>query len=252
MIKKTIYILIILSFCGVNAQNIDSLFQKANDAYHNAFYEEALHNYHKIDSLKMQSADLYYNLGNTYYKLNQIAPSIYYYEKALLLDPKHEDAKQNLTFAQRMTIDAFEMLPKSLFQKINETIIYPVSYNIWAWITIVFAFSIGVFFLLYHFSEYANRKRLYFGISLISIGLFLLSLIFVIKAKHHSNRNQPAIVFSAKVSVKSEPNNKASETFELHEGTKVQVLEKIDSWFKIKLIDGKIGWLKEDTIKNLK
>ena len=252
MIKNTIYILLLLSFCKSNAQNIDSVFQKANDAYRHAFYEEALHNYHKIDSLEMQSADLYYNLGNTYYKLNQIAPSIYYYEKALLLDPKHEDAKQNLAFAQRMTIDAFETLPKSFFQKINEIVIYPVSYNTWAWITVVFAFLIGVFFLWYHFSGNANAKRLFFTISLISIGLFLLSLSFVIKAKHYSNHNQPAIVFSTKVSVKSEPNTSASKTFELHEGTKVLVLDKIDNWYKIKLADGKVGWLKEETIKKLK
>lgn len=252
MMKKIFYILLLLSFCQTNAQNIDSVFQKANDAYHKAFYEEALYNYIKIDSLKMQSADLYYNLGNTYYKLNQIAPSIYYYEKALLLSPKHEDAKQNLSFAQRMTIDAFETLPKSLFQKINETIIYPVSYNIWAWVTIVFAFLVSLFFLLYHFSEYANTKRLFFTFSIINVGLFLLSLSFVIKAKHHSNHNQPAIVFSSVVSVKSEPNSSSSEAFELHEGTKVQVLEKIDNWHKIKLVDGKIGWLKSDVIKKLK
>jgi len=252
MIKKAFYILLLLFICNATAQDVDAVFEKGNEAYRNAYYEEALKNYHQIDSLGLQSADLYYNLGNTYYKLNQIAPSIFYFEKSLLLDPKHEDAKQNLAFAQRMTIDAFEILPKSVFQKINETIIYPISYNNWAWISILFAFFVSVFFLMYYFSQYASTKRLFFIISLISLGFFLLSLSFVIKAKHYSNHNQPVIVFSSVVSVKSEPSASASETFEIHEGTKVQILEKIDSWYKIKLVDGKVGWLKEEAIKKLK
>lgn len=252
MIKKALYIFLLLFLCKATAQDIQTVFKTANEAYRNTYYEEALKNYQQIDSLGLQSADLYYNLGNTYYKLNQIAPSIFYFEKALLLDPKHLDAKQNLAFAQRMTIDAFETLPKSFFQKINERIIHSIHYDTWAWITIIFAFFVGIFFLMYHFLHNASTKRLFFTISLISLGLFLLSMSFVIKAKHYSNHNQPAIVFSSVISVKSEPYSSASETFQLHEGTKLQVIEKIDNWYKIKLLDGKIGWLKEDAIKKLK
>jgi len=249
---KTILILFLFVTCSFFAQNTDSIFQKANKAYRNAYYEEALSAYQHIDSLDLQSTDLYYNLGNTYYKLNQIAPSIFYYEKALLLDPNNKDAKQNLAFAQRMTIDAFETLPKSVFQKFNESIIYSVNHNTWARISIVFAFMVGVFFLLYYFSQNTNKKRLFFTISLVSIGLFLMSMSFVVKAKHYHNHNNPAIVFSSKVFVKSEPNTSASEAFELHEGTKIHILETIDHWHKIKLADGKIGWLKDESLKKIK
>ena len=241
---------------AISAQDITSqsnlLFEKANTAYRNGFYEEALNNYHQIDNFGLQSADLYYNLGNTYYKLNQIAPSIYYYEKALLVNPHHTDAKHNLIFAQRMTIDAFEVLPKSVFQKINEKIIYPISYNTWALISVIIALLLSAFFLLYHFSRYTNTKRLFFSLGFINIALFLISLSFSIKAKHYSTHNQPAIIFNSKVSVKSEPNNTASEAFELHEGTKILVLENMDDWSRIKLVDGKIGWLLNDTFKKLK
>jgi len=249
---KPIYILAFLFSSSFFAQNTDSIFQKANEAHRNTYYEEALSGYHQIDSLGFQSTDLYYNLGNTYYKLNQIAPSIFYYEKALLLDPNNEDAKQNLAFAQRMTIDAFEKLPKSLFQKFNESIIYPINYNTWAWISILLAFLLSTCFLLYYFSYNTNKKRLFFTISLVSIGLFLISLSFVIKAKHYAINNKPAIVFSQKISVKSEPSTSASEAFELHEGTKIQILETIDVWYKIKIPDGKIGWLKKENVKTIK
>ncbi len=249
---KPIYLFFLLFTCSFFAQNTDEIFDKANKSYRNSSYKEALIGYHQIDSLGLQSTDLYYNLGNTYYKLNQIAPSIYYYEKALLLDPNNEDAKQNLTFAQRMTIDSFETLPKSVFQKINERIIYPIHYNTWAWISILLAFMVSACFLLYYFSFSTNTKRLFFTVSLVSVGLFLISMSFVIKAKHFSNHTKPAIVFNSKVSIKSEPNTSADETFELHEGTKVQIVETIDDWNKIKLPDGKIGWLQDETIKQLR
>jgi len=251
--KRIIIYIVFLFFSGnLFAQDAQLLFEKANKVYRNGDYNKALNNYKKIDSLDLQSADLYYNIGNTYYKLNQIAPSIYYYEKALLLNPNHQDAKHNLIFAQRMTIDAFESLPKTLIQKINEQVIYPIQYNKWAWISVALAILFSLFFLMYYYAGFTSKKRLFFTLSLLSFFLFLVSLSFTFKAKHHEDSNQPAIVFSMKASVKSEPTTVASEVFELHEGTKVQVLEQIDDWSKIKLIDGKIGWLKSKEVKTIK
>lgn len=245
-------ILILLVTNVLLAQNATELFDKANTDYRSGNYTQALKYYIQIDSLGEQSADLYFNMGNTYYKLNEIAPSIYYFEKALLLNPLHEDAKHNLVFAQRMTIDAIEVVPKSVFQNFNERVIYPISYNIWAWFSVILAFLIALFFLLYYFSVYSTKKRIYFILSFVSIALFLLIFSFTIKAKHHFVTDQPAIIFSPKVSVKTEPLLSASETFVLHEGTKVHVLQTMDAWSKIKLADGKIGWLLNSDFKKLK
>jgi len=250
--KKVHYIIFLFLTNIILGQNIDSLFENGNTAYRNGSYQEALKKYEAIDKLTQQSADLYYNMGNAHYKLNQIAPSIYYFEKALLLDPKHEDATHNLIFAQRMTIDAIEVIPKGIMQRFNERIIYPISHNTWAWISVVLAFLIGLFFLSYYFASYSSKKRSYFILSFIAIGLFLFVLSFTIKAKHHFINYQPAIIFSTKISVKSEPQLSASETFILHEGTKVQVEDTIDNWSKIKLADGKVGWLLNTDFKLLK
>jgi len=252
MKKSILPILLLLLVESLFAQDATILFKKANTSYREGLYEKALLNYQKIDSLGISSADLYYNLGNTYYKLNQIAPSIYYYEKALLLDPKLEDAKHNLVFAQRMTIDAFESLPKSIFQRFNEQVIYPISYNSWAWLSVVLAFFIALFFLLYYFSKYTNRKRLFFILSSFSLLLFLFSLSFSIKAKHYYQTDKPAIVFEHKVAIKAEPSLKAPSIFELHEGTKVQILEELDNWYQIKIVDGKTGWIVSTSVRRLK
>jgi len=250
--KNTLYIIFLFSTTVLFAQDIDLLFEQANTSYREGNYQEALIKYHTIDSLNKQSADLYYNLGNTYYKLNQIAPSIYYLEKALQIDPLHVDAKHNLIFAQRMTIDAFEELPKSVFQKFNERVIYSLSYNTWAQISVILALLLALLFLMYYFTSYTVRKRLFFTGSIISFLLFLFSLSFTIKAKDNIINNQPAIIFSTKVTVKAEPTSKSSEIFELHEGTKVQILEQIDAWYKIKIADGKVGWISENSLKKIK
>ncbi|HIE45984.1 MAG TPA: tetratricopeptide repeat protein, partial [Flavobacteriaceae bacterium] len=162
MKKSILHILFLLIVGTLSAQEVGMLFDQANTSYREGNYQEALLKYHQIDSLGKHSADLYYNLGNTYYKLNQIGPSIYYFEKALVADSDHKDAKHNLVFAQRMTIDAFEELPKNIFQKFNEKVIYPTPYNTWAWVSVVLSFLIALFFLLYYFSNYSGRKRLFF------------------------------------------------------------------------------------------
>ncbi|MBT8264093.1 MAG: tetratricopeptide repeat protein, partial [Muriicola sp.] len=108
--KKWITILSIFISFLTSAQN-NALFENATTAYNKGNYEAAIQNYLEILENGEHSAILYYNLGNAYYKLNKIGPSIYYYEKALLLDPNDTEIKQNLAFAQNMTIDAIEPLP---------------------------------------------------------------------------------------------------------------------------------------------
>lgn len=227
-------------------------FEQGNEAYRNGKFEEAINQYLKVEKAGFNSADLYFNMGNAFYKSNKIAPSIYYFEKALLLNQNHIDARNNLTFAQRMTIDVIEPMPKSFFQKINETIIYPVSYNAWAWISVILAFVSAGLFIAYYFSDYSRNKRLFFVSSFVILGLFFLTLSMGIKARHHFINDQPAIVFAQQVSVKSEPGTGNSELFVLHEGTKVQVVNRENQWFKIRIADGKTGWILQDKVRLLK
>ena len=234
------------------AQTPKALFEAANLDYRNGKFEKAISQYESIEKSGFQSEELFYNLGNAYYKLNRIAPSIYYFEKALLLDPNNQDVQNNLTFAQRMTIDVIEPMPKTIFQRFNEAIIYPISYNTWAWITVFLAFLTASSIIAYYFSDESFKKRLFFILTFTGIGLFLISLSLGIKARHHYITDQPAIVFASQVSIKSEPLNSSSEVFILHEGTKAQILDQEGDWFHIKLANGKMGWLKKDKIRLLK
>ncbi|TCI94248.1 tetratricopeptide repeat protein [Tenacibaculum sp. M341] len=242
-------VLFVLSSLNLNAQSANELFEQGNSQYKDGKYTEAIASYEKILSLDNVSAELYFNLGNCYYKLNKVAPSIYNYEKALKLDPSNSDAQNNLIFAKRLTLDRIDSLPKSLLQRFNENYISQFSYNQWGFITVLFSFITAILFLLYYFYSGSNKKRLFFTTSIISLLLLITSLSISFNQYTKSKNTIEAIVFNPEVSVKNEPTKDADEAFILHEGTKVLVLDKVDDWSKIRLSDGKIGWLKIDNIK---
>ena len=111
--KKLIICFVVLFSVLSYSQTPEALFSKGNNFYQNGNYSKAIEAYLAIEKQGLQSDVLYYNLGNSYYKLNKVAPTIYYYEKALKINPANEDAISNLAFAKRMTIDVIEELPKT-------------------------------------------------------------------------------------------------------------------------------------------
>ncbi|WP_337251769.1 tetratricopeptide repeat protein [Maribacter halichondriae] len=118
--KKLMTFLLLLICFSVSGQN-EALFSEASKAYNGGNYENAIQNYLEILENGQHSAEVYFNLGNSYYKLNQIAPSIYYYEKALLLRPNDSEIKNNLAYAQNMTLDAIDEMPETGLSKIKKT-----------------------------------------------------------------------------------------------------------------------------------
>lgn len=235
----------------VVAQNVDTLFVSANELYRNGAFEEAIKKYKKIESQDTVSSELYLNLGNAYYKLNKVGPTIFYYEKALKLDPLNVDVKNNLIFAKRLALDNIEEVPKTVFQRINKNYLQKLSYNDWAIVVVVLSFSSAIFFLLFYFGYSSTRKRIYFTTSGISLLLLIFSIFITYNQYSQTTKNIEAIVFVKKTAVRNAPTFNSEEVFILHEGTKVMVLDAVDNWKKIKLVDGKQGWMIADEIKLL-
>ena len=249
--RNIILYLLLLSSVGIYANQADSLFVKANKLYQNEKYSEALDLYKEIEKHNISSDELLYNMANTYYKMNKVAPAIYYYEKVLNQSPNHVDAQFNLSFAKRMAIDNIEPLPKTILQKMNQGIVMKLTYNTWAWLAVGLSFLFAILFLLYHFSYSSGSKRLYFITSFVSAFLALLTIAIAYQNYKYIKSNTEAIVFAQQTEVKTAPTVSSEVSFELHEGTKVKVLESLDNWKKIKIADGKIGWIVADDIKEL-
>lgn len=228
------------------------LFEKANKAYNEGSYDEAAKDYLAILENGEHSAELYFNLGNVYYKQNQIAPSIYYYEKALLLKPNDPEIKNNLAYAQNMTLDAIEVMPETGLSKLYKSATSYFSFEQWAYTSILLMVLFVIGYLLYYFLTYATHKRIAFIISVLCFFLAMLTIVIAYTKYQDFNADQPAIIFDEEVIVKSEPNERSEETFRLHQGTKVLVLEQLNNWQKIRIADGKTGWLPSESMKLLK
>ncbi len=249
--KKILFIFIIfVGYLGFSQNK--ALFEAANKAYNNANYDVAAKNYLKIIENGEHSAELYFNLGNVYYKQNQVAPSIYYFEKALLLKPNDKDIKNNLAYAQNMTLDAIEVLPKTGLSKIYKRLTSYFTFDQWAYTSVILMFLFILGYLLYYFLNYATQRRVAFILSLVFLFLSISSIAIAYIEYDSFKSDQPAIVFDKEVIIKSEPNNSSQETFRLHQGTKVNVIEKLNDWNKIKIADGKTGWLSSESIRLLK
>mgnify|MGYP000030847020 CR=1 FL=1 len=250
--KKLFFLLCVLSTTIFVAQTTTTnLFEKGNLNYKEGNYLEAIALFKKIEAKDSVSSTLYFNIANSYYKLNNVANTIYYYEKALKIDPLNTDAANNLEFARRMTIDTIEELPKTFLQKIEANFIQKLSYNQWSVLAVIFSFLAASLFLLFYFSSISNRKRVYFVTSILAF--FLLAITIGISYNQYKKaiHTKTAIIFTSKVSVNNAPTTNSDEVFVLHEGTKVMVLDAVDNWKKIKLTDGKIGWISSSDLKEL-
>ena len=248
--RQVIYIFAFLFSIMGNAQNL-AIFEQANELYNDGKYAESIDKYNTILDTDKHSTELYFNLANAHYKLNNIAPSIFFYEKALQLAPGDEEIKSNLAFAKNMTIDAIDNIPLTGFSKIVNKVTNTMSFDNWAKLSVGFVFCFVILFLLYYFAYSTVNKRLAFMGSLSTLCLMFISLTLTFHKYNLVKNDRPAIVFEQESKIKSEPNSRSEESFRLHEGTKVQVLDTVKNWSKIKLSDGKTGWVSTDEIRTL-
>lgn len=250
-LKKIVYIVIVLLSFTAFAQN-ETRFDRATKAYNNGEYQTAVDEYLQILDQGQHSAELYYNLGNTYYKLNQIAPSIYYYEKALLLKPNDAEIKNNLAYAQNMTLDAIDTMPETGFAKIYNSLLHFLSFDQWAYVAVVFMILFVLLYIAFYYFRIASRKRLSFILSIVCLFFAVIAVVFAYLEYNAYQAERPAIVFAKESSVKSEPNKTSQEAFVLHEGTKINLLDELNDWRKIRIADGTTGWIPSEDIKVLK
>ena len=247
--KKLIFLFILFGHFS-HAQNT-ALFEKGNSAYNNGEYEIAVTSYETILESGETSAELYFNLANAYYKLDQLAPSIYFYEKALQLDSNDSDIKNNLSIAKNLVLDDIEEEKPSGLAGIWNNLVSVLSFNQWGWAAIIFSFGFAGLFALYYFSTKSLWKRIFFSTAMFSAFLAFLFLIFAFQQKGVSSENNYAIIFAQETPVRDEPTLRIKESFYLHEGTKIEVLEKYQNWIKIELANGIQGWLNKDDIRLL-
>lgn len=249
--KLALLLLFIFSNTPVQSSSLSMLFKKANEMYRSKQYEQSIVLYDSI--LRENKTDylVYYNLGNSHFKLNQIAPAILNYERAKTLNPDDEDVNYNLKIAYSNTVDKIEPLPLLFYQRWWQSFLNLLPTGAWSILAISILWISLAAGVAYLFAKTVSFKRNAF---LAAINLLVLAGIcyYISMASHRLiYGNHGAIVMDPSAYVKSSPDDKSTNLFMLHEGTKVEVTEEIEGWKKIKIANGNVGWVATSKVEKI-
>ncbi len=243
-------ILTLITLSGLAQQATDHFFQEANQYYAQAKYTDALSTYQRLIDEGLASSELYYNIGNTEYKLGHIGKAILYYEKAKLLAPNNKSINTNLNIArEKVESDILEIpdfLPVRLWRGMAKTI----SPGMW----IVIQAIMGGLFLYGIFLFYNNADR---SQKLKSIGIALLGLILLLvsysagKTAHNLLHLHDKGIVIESSTMYSAPDSRSEEIESLADGVKVNILDTIDVWYKVELMNKNTGWIEVQTIERI-
>lgn len=246
---KRIMILFVLLFAmnlvqaGNLGKDMEGSFFQGNEAYNAGNYDEAMNFYNAVEQSGVESPALYYNMGNTYYKMHEYAKSILYYEKALKLEPSNEDIQTNLAIANKAIVDKIDVIPQSFLVKGWNNLCALFSPDGWAVASLVFFAIVLMGALFYLLSRRMVLRKVGFFAGLICAVFLLISVLVSMKVQRDLKRVDEAIVMTPTVTVKSSPNESSVDLFVLHEGTKVALLDEAEGWNKVRIADGSVGWL---------
>lgn len=249
--KKIILIIyiIILPFSWLYAGSAQELAEEANKAYNAGNYDIAIAKYDSILSKGKESAELYYNLGNAYFKNEQLAPAILNYERAKQLAPFNRKINHNLEFARQQQKDEIEEIPVMFYVRWWEQLTKLFSLRTWGILSIVFILVSAILWALFVSSGTPGKRKTFFWSAVLATFLFALILLISLRNYNHLQKEKSAIVFQEVVTGKSSPANNSKNLFIIHEGLKVHILNKVGDWYEVRLPDGTVGWIHKSSIE---
>lgn len=235
--------------CNGNVSYYENILKLGNDAYSKGNYDSAIVYYESIINAEYESASLYYNLGNSYYKRKNLPNAILYYERSKKLEPDDSDLSFNLQLANQQITDKIEPLPVLFLTRWWNEIISSASVDSWGKWAIILSFYTMVMFVFFVLSDSILLRKIYFWSGIFGITLMIFSFSFAVRQQSLITKENEAIVFSPSVTTKSSPDENSTNLFVIHEGTKVNILEKVNDWCKISLPDGNIGWMRMEEMR---
>lgn len=246
-ILNTIILACIFSF-SVFAES-ENIFYKANELYNNGEYETAIEAYDSLLNSNIESANIYYNIGNSYYKLGDIPNAILYFEKAKKIEPNNADIIYNIELANIQIADKIEAVPHFFLKTWYLSIRNMFNEKQWT----ISNISLFIIFLIFTIIFYITSKnrQLWFSLSIIFFILTVVSGFIGYNSYKERTTHNSAIIFTPTIDIKSAPDTKSSTIFILHQGTKVSLLEHSAKWQKIRIASGSEGWLKIDDFKEI-
>lgn len=241
---KYILLFIVVVFTSTISFANNDLQAKAEKLYSEKKYKEVIETYEAILKEGLVSYKLYYNLGNAYYKNNELGKAIYNYELANKLQPNNKDVKTNLRIANERTIDKIESRENFFIGVLKSGLVNSLSTNDWAWLSVFSLLGSLAFAFLFFVTNHLILKRVGFFLSALSFIVFIGSMLLGFTALKDKQEINFGIITNRESKIHEEPAIDSNSKFNLHEGTKVNVLETNRDWTNIKLENGNEGWIK--------
>jgi tetratricopeptide (TPR) repeat protein len=246
--KRTIF-LIFLFIAGIShGADLKSLMDQANKAYAAQNFAKVEELYEQLLGTGQESAQLYFNLGNTYFKLGDNLRAILFYERAKRLAPQNLDIDFNLKVANQFVVDNIEQLPKPFFARWWGSLANRSSANGWAkWsvtLFILFLILLGTYF----FTPLPRIRRTAFYAAVFSAVFVVLTFSLASKQYKLTRDKSSALILCPRVTVKSAPSVTGTNLFLIHEGLKVRITDQLEKWKEIELADGNKGWVSDSCL----
>lgn len=251
-LKYFLLFLIIFFFSNVIfSQNTDGLMQQAGEYYRDGQFNKAIEIFEHLRNDGYEGTSLYYNLANSYYRIGKLGYAILNYERALKFSPSDEDVKHNLAFANLSTVDRIQPLPTFFLFEWWESLLVSLSINGWTYVAFLFYILLLIMIVIYFFARTIFQQKL---ILFLVLGILLIFSITVSLLIVKINREQTVIsgvVIEQSLTVKTSPDAKSTDAFVIHEGLKVKLEDQLDEWIKIRLADGKVGWIERTSVEKI-
>ena len=251
--KKTAIIIFqvlfpLLMLAGTTQQ---ALITEADTAYKAERYTEAVEKYESVLDQGLESAELYYNLGNAYFHLNNLPAAILNYERAKVLNPRDADINFNLNIANSMIPDKIEVVPEIFYIRWWKSVRNNFNLHTWTMASVSIFILLVMFIGIFVLSQRMFMRKLAFWTGIMALLLSIISFSMTYTKHSIESQHLEAIVFSPTVTVKSSPNQLGKDLFVIHEGTKVFLMEEMNEWANIKIANGSTGWMPLGSMKRI-
>lgn len=233
------------------ADQANQLFEQANDAYQAKDFAKAAQLYEQLLEQDYRSSELEYNLGNAYFRQNELGRAILHFERAHLLSPDDADIEHNLSVARSKTVDEFSLLPQFFLTGLWQDMRLSMSATAWGIMALViwWAGMAGLGVWLFGKSRTQKKKGFFYG--LIALVVSILPLTLALSRANFDEDTHHAIVVEKEAPLRSAPDENGSVILSIHEGLKVKMLDEISGWWQVELPDGEKGWLNAEVMEGI-